>query len=33
MLSAVGFVDLAAEAHAELALEGSVPYTFTAERV
>jgi SAM-dependent methyltransferase len=32
MLSAVGFVEPAAEPHPELALEGGVPYIFTATR-
>jgi 2-polyprenyl-3-methyl-5-hydroxy-6-metoxy-1,4-benzoquinol methylase len=32
MLSAAGFVEVAAEPHPELALEGGVPYIFTAKR-
>jgi SAM-dependent methyltransferase len=32
MLSAVGFVEVAAEPHPELALEGGVPFIFTAKR-
>jgi ubiquinone/menaquinone biosynthesis C-methylase UbiE len=32
MLSAAGFVELAAEPHPELALEGGVPHIFTATR-
>jgi ubiquinone/menaquinone biosynthesis C-methylase UbiE len=32
MLTAAGFVELTAEPHPELALEGGVPYIFTAKR-